>query len=65
MAVVVHQEQRQAAEVTLIAHSDKLDKMAMMRRTTIRRSTKMMREKMMKMKNTIVNIIEDDYILSF
>jgi hypothetical protein len=51
----------QAEEENSIVRSDRQVKMEMkMMRTMIKRSTRMMRERMMKTKSTIVKIIEDD-----
>lgn len=53
--------QVQAEEENSIVRSDRQVKMEMkMMRTMIKRSTRMMRERMMKTKSTIVKIIEDD-----
>ena len=53
--------QVQAEEESSIVRSDRQVKMEMkMMRTMIKRSTRMMRERMMKTKSTIVKIIEDD-----
>lgn len=52
-------------EGNLIVHSDRQVRTGMKRmRTMIRRLTRTMKEKMMRMKSTIVKIIEDDiYII--